>query len=70
LKYDDPLPTLSFAYGAHTCIGHHLARMQVKITVETMLRRFPNLELAVPETELTWNPNTPLRSIDTLPLKW
>lgn len=67
---DDPLPTLSFAYGAHTCIGHHLARLQVKITVETMLRRFPNLELAVPESSLTWNKHTPLRSIDALPLTW
>jgi cytochrome P450 RapN len=67
---DDPLPTLSFAYGAHTCIGHHLARLQVKITVETMLRRFPKLELAVPEHQLTWSDKTPLRSIDALPLTW
>jgi cytochrome P450 RapN len=67
---DDPLPTLSFAYGAHTCIGHHLARLQVKVTVETMLRRFPNLELAIPESQLTWSDKTPLRSIDALPLTW
>jgi cytochrome P450 len=69
-RRDDPPPTLVFAYGAHTCIGHHLARLQVKVTVETMLHRFPNLELAVPEGALTWSDKTPLRSIDALPLKW
>jgi cytochrome P450 len=67
---EDPMPTLIFAYGAHTCVGQHLARLQVKTTVEIMLDRYPDLELAVPEADLTWSPNTPLRSINALPLRW
>lgn len=66
----DPAPHLAFTYGAHACIGQHLARLQVRLTVEALLRRFPELALAVPEEKLKWSPSTMLRSLEALPLKW
>jgi cytochrome P450 len=38
-------PSLAFATGPHYCIGHHLARVQLRIAVATLLARFPALRL-------------------------
>jgi cytochrome P450 len=45
---------LAFGYGAHSCIGAGLARMQTAIAVEALLRRAPDLALD-PEGEVTWS---------------
>lgn len=66
----DPAPHLTFNHGAHTCIGKHLARMQIKLTIEGLMRRFPTLSLAVPAEEIVWSRSSILRSAETLPLKW
>ena len=42
-----PNPHLSFAKGIHTCLGVHLARLNLKIAVEEFLKRIP--EFSVPE---------------------
>jgi cytochrome P450 len=66
----EPQPHLAFTHGAHKCIGQHLARLQVRLTLETLLRRFPTLALAVPAEDIKWSPSTMLRSVEALPLKW
>ncbi|MDF0542251.1 cytochrome P450 [Sphingobium sp. H39-3-25] len=38
-------PILSFAGGVHSCIGAHLARLEVKIGLQEWLRRIPDFEL-------------------------
>lgn len=67
---DKPQPHLSFTAGPHVCIGQHLAKLQVKLTVESLLRRFPTLELAVPAEEVPWLKDSFMRSVESLPLKW
>jgi cytochrome P450 len=66
----EPKPHLAFTHGAHKCIGQHLARLQVRLALEALLRRFPTLALAVPPEEIKWSPSTMLRSVEALPLKW
>ncbi|MDA0340287.1 MAG: cytochrome P450, partial [Proteobacteria bacterium] len=39
-----PNPHLAFGGGAHTCAGMSLARMEGRIAIEGMVRRFANLE--------------------------
>ncbi|MBD2576223.1 cytochrome P450 [Oscillatoria sp. FACHB-1406] len=34
---------MSFAKGVHSCLGSVLARMELKITFETLMRKVPNL---------------------------
>lgn len=36
---------LSFATGPHYCIGHHFARAQLRIAIQMLFERFPNMRL-------------------------
>jgi cytochrome P450 len=45
---------LAFGHGAHYCLGAPLARLEGEIAVGTVLRRLPDLALAVPYEELGW----------------
>lgn len=38
-------PTLAFAGGVHSCMGAHLARLEVKICISEFLRRIPEFKL-------------------------
>jgi len=76
--YDDPgrfdierkVPRhLAFGYGPHFCIGAPLARIQGEIAFSTLLRRLPDIELAVPADEVKWLADSSLsRGLDELPL--
>jgi cytochrome P450 len=66
----DPQPHLSLAYGPHYCMGANLVHLQIRLTVETLLRRLPTLALAVPREEVPWSSSTFMRSVDAVPLTW
>jgi cytochrome P450 len=40
-----PNKQLAFGYGAHVCIGQHLARMEMRIFWEELLKRIDTIEL-------------------------
>jgi cytochrome P450 RapN len=65
-----PQQHFSFTGGAHVCVGQHLARLQVRLAVESLIRRFPGLELAIPGDEVQFDPDSFMRGILKLPLKW
>ena len=39
---------LAFGHGAHLCLGAHLARLEIRVLFEEMLRRMPDWQLASP----------------------
>lgn len=43
---------MSFGMGIHYCLGASLARLEVKIALNNLLQRHPNLRLAVPVEQL------------------
>lgn len=43
--FREPKPHLAFAYGAHTCLGMHLARMETRILINGLLDALPELRL-------------------------
>lgn len=43
---------LGFGHGVHYCLGAHLARMETKLAIQNLFARFPNLRLAVSESDL------------------
>jgi cytochrome P450 len=59
----DPNPYLSFGAGIHYCLGAPLAKMELAIAFETLLRRRPALELV--ETP-RWKPTFVLRGLESL----
>jgi cytochrome P450 len=58
---------VAFGGGVHRCLGSHLARMELRVTLEEWHKRVPEYELA-PGTVLQYSPG--LRQIDHLPLVW
>lgn len=62
-----PNPHLSFGHGTHFCIGAALARMETEIALSGLLRRFQDIQLAVPWEQLTWRPSF-IRGLTELPV--
>ena len=67
---EDPNPHLSLGFGAHHCVGASLAHLEIEVTLQKMLARFPRLELAVPADEVRWSQTSFMRSVEALPLSW
>ncbi|MER6365376.1 cytochrome P450 [Kitasatospora sp. NPDC001527] len=61
---------LAFGHGPHFCLGHQLARQEIRVALTETLARFPVLELAVPPGRLTWRPSDFLRGLAELPLRF
>ncbi|MFF7632883.1 cytochrome P450 [Kitasatospora sp. NPDC008050] len=66
----DPAAHMTFGYGSHHCLGSHLARMVLQISVGTLLRRLPGLRLAVPAEQVRWNTVSIWRHPLALPVTW
>ncbi|AHH99823.1 cytochrome P450 [Kutzneria viridogrisea] len=60
---------LAFGHGPHFCLGAALARMEGQIGIGTLLRRLPDLALAVPVAELRWRPSFRSHSLAALPVR-
>ena len=60
--------TLTFGAGAHRCVGAALARMEVKIAAQEMIRRLDNIKLSISVDELDYLPTLEPRSLARVPL--
>ena len=61
---------LGFGHGAHHCLGAPLARMDIQTALTALLQRFPNLRLAVAESDLQWKTGMAVRGPVALPIAW
>ncbi len=61
-----PNPHLAFGIGTHFCMGSHIARLEMRVTLEEFLRRFPNVSLAGTPERLESNF---ISSIKRLPIR-
>ncbi|MFF1636158.1 cytochrome P450 [Streptomyces sp. NPDC058246] len=60
---------LSLGYGAHYCLGAPLARLEATIALERLFTRFPDLDLAGPEAELSRHSSFVGNSVRALPVR-
>jgi cytochrome P450 len=59
---------IAFGTGIHFCLGHQLARIEGRCALKSLLRRWPELTLAVDQSEVTWRKRPGLKAIDRLPV--
>jgi cytochrome P450 len=62
---------LAFAHGPHFCLGAHLARLETRIAIETMLASLPRLRLARSDPSSVSQPRgLVFRKPPALPVRW
>ena len=66
LRRPDARDHMSFGGGIHSCLGAHLARLEGQVALTSLVRRFPNIELATDAP--TWNGRIVLRGLVELPV--
>lgn len=78
-KFDDPnefnvrrsaVGHIAFGFGPHHCIGHQLARVEMRICYEKILRHLPDLRLAVPIGEVPLRKDMTIYGVHKLPVTW
>lgn len=57
---------LSFGFGAHYCLGQALARLEGRIALEEVLKRFPEWDLDLDRATFSYHPDN--RGYDSLPV--
>lgn len=61
---------LAFGHGVHYCLGAPLARIELQMLYEALLRRFPTLRLAVAAEELHSHSHLVIGGLTALPVTW
>ena len=61
---------LAFGFGAHQCLGQNLARMELQIVFDTLVRRLPDLKLAVPMRDVPFKDDALIYGAYELPVTW
>lgn len=65
-----PNPHLTFGAGAHSCLGQSLARTELQVVLEALLRRLPSLDLAVAAEDLRRVEGLVVGGLAELPVRW
>src|SRR5262249_15289586 len=61
---------LGFGAGMHRCLGAHFARLELRVGIEQVIARLPELSLAVDESELDYRGNSVTRGFRSLPVRF
>lgn len=61
---------VAFGFGAHQCMGQSLARLELRIGLSEVFRRFPGLHLDRPVTELPFRTDSTNYGLYSLTLNW
>ena len=61
----DPNPHIAFGFGTHFCLGAHLARLVMKVSLEELTARFTNLR---PAAAPVYEANVFVKAVETFEL--
>jgi cytochrome P450 len=66
LDHENARQQVSFGAGVHHCLGAALARLEGRVAISSLIRRFPDLDLA---GEPMWNGRINLRGLSAFPVR-
>jgi len=66
----DNTTQLGLGAGIHACLGQNLARAELEIVFDTLLRRLPTLRLAVPEEQIGFQRDGFVFGVRNMPVTW
>lgn len=61
---------LAFGHGIHRCLGQFLARVELEVALETLLRKPPGLRPALPADRLRFRDDMLVYGVHELPVTW
>jgi cholest-4-en-3-one 26-monooxygenase len=64
----DPNPHITFGYGTHYCLGASLARVEIRVMLQELVRRVPGIALANPGESPAWTHSSFIRGLLSLPV--
>jgi cytochrome P450 family 142 subfamily A polypeptide 1 len=63
----NPNPHLAFGVGPHVCMGINLARLEIRVLFQELVRRFPDMVVA-PGARPVYTPHALVHAIESLPV--
>ncbi|MCS7482420.1 cytochrome P450 [Umezawaea endophytica] len=66
----DAVGHIGFGHGPHLCLGHQLARVEMRVAFPALAKRFPSLRLAVPADDVVLREGADIYGVTTLPVTW
>lgn len=72
IRFDRPKSpsTMQFGAGRHYCLGVHVARVELELTLNALLDRYPDLRLAKEPADLAWSEGSYGVGLPELPVLW
>jgi cytochrome P450 family 142 subfamily A polypeptide 1 len=64
----NPNPHMAFGFGAHFCLGNQLARLELKVMIDRLLTRLPDLHLTVDRDSLLRREANFVSGIESMPV--
>jgi cytochrome P450 len=61
---------IAFGFGQHQCLGQNLARAELEIALPALLRRLPDLRLAIDASQLRLRDGGTVQGVNELPVTW
>jgi cytochrome P450 len=61
---------LAFGYGAHLCLGQHLARLELEVALQAVIHRMPTLRLAVSFEEVVLKHDSATFGVEQMLVAW
>ncbi|MET9145424.1 cytochrome P450 [Streptomyces sp. NPDC004042] len=61
---------VAFGHGVHQCVGQHLARLELEVALETLVRRVPTLRLAGSRDDVVVKHDSATFGLEELKVTW
>ncbi|CAL9278051.1 Vitamin D3 dihydroxylase [Streptomyces sp. SudanB5_2050] len=61
---------VAFGYGVHQCVGQHLARLELEVALDTLVRRVPTLRLAGDRGQVVVKDDSATFGLEELMVTW